>query len=212
MNSTRERLTAIQVWVRENVCEGKQLKTPGDNDATVKMAEPRCFVSNYPRRLNAAEGETPYVVAPSILIVPTPSSAMIVQEQRFDRYNGIKRDQRMGGQLSVEFIFAVYDPGTRNEYAQESGKASDIADNGDEGFYTMTDWIDELIKKLLGVHQFPGTDLYVWPASIGWGPRMVQDSNADSWPYYLGYVTLTLGHYAAEAEDQDPNLKAILDD
>jgi hypothetical protein len=211
MTKTRERLEALKAWVYENVCKGKEMKTPGADDATTQTAEPRCFVGTYPHRLNADGAPEPYNTAPSILIVPTPSYAMLVKEERFDRYANIKREQQMGGQLSVEFILAVYDPGTRNEYAQESGKASDIADNGDDGFYTMTDWQDELKEKLLGVKQMPGTDLFVWPASIGYGPHMVQDSMKDDWPLYLGYVTLTLGHYATEAEGMNDALAQILD-
>ena len=202
MNTTRERLTALQNWMFETVCKGKSMKTPTEDDATTAHAEPRVFVGNYPRHAQQAEGEAEYSVAPSILIVPTLSNAMLVQEQRFDRYSGIHREPRMGGQLNVEMIFTVYEPGERNEYAQESGLASDIADEGDEGFYTMTDWMDELERALLGIRQLPDTDMFIWPASIASAPRMVQDSNADARPFYQGTMTLTLGHSVSETKNQ----------
>lgn len=203
-----ERMKALQKWVFAQVCQGKSMKTPSDDDMTPATAEPKCFIGNYPQRLT--ENESQYNVAPSIVLVNGLSRGKEMDEARFDRYAGIKRPQELGATLAVQFVCVTYDPGNRNEDAQESGSPDDVTYDADEGYLTLLDWLEEIERALLGVKAIPETDLFVWESSVKWSPLMVQDSVADRRPLYYGYVTCEFGHYANE--NVNPAVQAILSD
>jgi hypothetical protein len=208
MKTTSQRLLAMQKWTQENLCKGRSMKTQAEDDCTVAYTEPRCHLFLYPRGLETSE-DAPYRSAPSILITPTFSWAKQVDEQRFDKYNNVYRNPTMGGQLNVQFVFSIYEPGTRNENAQESGSPLDIASENQAGFVTLLDWMDELQAHLKAMQVFPGTDMFVWEKSIGYTLRTVQESIADDRPYYLGFVTCSLGHHAHQVPNVEVN--ALLD-
>lgn len=208
--TSKERLEALQKWVFEHACAGKSMKTRGRDDMTALYKEPQCYIAYYPKR--SATGTPSYSsVAPSILIEVGASKTRQVQEQRLDRYSNIHRSPDMGATLSVGFVFVVYDPGTRNQIAEESGMASDIETPGDAGFYTLTTWMDELQRELLGARVIPGTDLFLLDESGEWQPVTVQDSDKDTRPgYYYGIFGCEFGCYANHSDN--PEIRRLLYD
>lgn len=196
MNSTRERLAALKEWVYKAVCEGRAMKTPGKTDEEFSYVEPRVFLNLYPQY-----GETPTSVAPSILILLMPSDGKQVLEQRFDRYSGIKRPGEMAKTLSIGFVFCTYDPGDMSN--------GEFHEAGDEGTFQLTDWMDELMRALLGVKQLPGTDLYLWESTLRYELMSMQEDVADRRPLYYGCVSCEFGAHADEKPNQ--RLKEMLE-
>ncbi len=201
MMTTNERLLALQRWVYENVCVGRTLKTRGPDDKTSVYAEPRCFIAFYPMR--SLQGQVEYSIAPSITMVPGLSRTKQVQEQRFDRYNGIHRTPDMGATLNVQFVFTVYDPGLIDGDVQAYDPENEGTPPPDDGFTALTTWMDDLQRKLLGVTQLPGTDLFVWNQSMDWAPLTEQESVRDMRPLYYGMVNCEFGCYANKSPNEE---------
>lgn len=207
-----ERLEAIKNFTYENVCKGRSLKMPvfekalQRNDEPFKVAytEPKVYIGLYPQK----QGNTPKLeskMAPSILIVPGTSYAGRFKEQRFDQYKNLRRQPDLMAELSVQWIFCIYDPGKRvKEYAGEA-KREDIKDNTEQAIFTLTDWMDELQAYLMGIEIVDGTDLYIMQDSVRWGILSSEGSVEDLRPYYFGMVEAIFGTYVNRKENQRIN-------
>lgn len=85
---TSERLRKLKQWIENELCEGREMKTPApDMDITkIVRQKPQCFLAWQPTRPD----ETgvlridPINVCPGILIMPRLSNAKYVEEKRFD--------------------------------------------------------------------------------------------------------------------------------
>lgn len=208
---TEERLRKLKAWTFENTCRGKLLKAPArDGDITkTERVEPRVFLGFAPSRpdLTHMAEPDPDNCAPSIIILPATAFAKNMEEQRFDRYSGIKRPKEMGQQFAAHMIFTVYEdgvklPGFIDKY-EETGEfdVKLIREGTEEGLFTLLNWIDDFIEALLGAKSIPGTDLVVNEASTLYGLRADQRYIVDKRPLYYGQVDVLFNCHA----DEKPN-------
>ena len=213
---TRERLLAIQRFIEERVCAGREMKAPSpDMDVSkITMQTPRCFVGWQPLKPEEECLTEIISVCPSILVMPTRGYAKYVEEQRFDRYRSIHRGQEMGQGLNVDILFSVYEPGVRLPGFLDSAEAGRIdpermLDGTQEGLFTLTDWMDDLMKALLGEKIIPGTDLFVREAALEYGLYTDSGGVPDKRPYYFGFIHAEFVGYAEESINQ--SIERMLD-
>ena len=208
---TTERLRKLKEWVEQELCAGREMKTPSaDMDiAKILYQEPKCFLAWQPTRMDET-GEM-YIdlinVCPGILIMPKASLAKAIEEKRFDRYNNVHRPPSLGQTLSVDMLFSVYEPGIRLPGFVESAESeggldlSKIREGTEEGLFTMLNWMDDCIEKLLSQKFIPHTDLFVDEASVVYSLYTDQKYVVDKRPIYYGFITVTFDCYAEESNN-----------
>lgn len=203
---TSERLRKLKKWVEDELCAGREMKAPApDMDITkIVRQEPRCFIGWYPTRPDSS-GQLmvdPVNVCPGIVIMPKASSAKNTEEKRFDRYNNIRRSQELGQTLSVDILFSVYEPGIRLPGFAESAESPEgldmslFVEGTEQGLFTLTNWMDDCVEKLLEQKFIPSTDLFVNEASIAYSLYADQNYIVDKRPIYYGFVTVIFNCYA----------------
>ena len=198
--STRKRLEALKSWVEENLCKGKSMKTPGETDFSVVYTEPRCFIALYPWLLNES---SEYNIAPSILIIPDVSKAKDARIKSYDQSENVTRPQALGAQLNLRLIYCVYDPGERTAELKETmNPYTDILEGNNSGFFTLTDWLDESMEKLLQAGSIPGVDLFLYEETITWTPMTEGEAILDRRPLYYGELHLGFGGQAQRREGE----------
>lgn len=205
---TRNRLKALKKWTEENVCADREMKTMPENGdiSVIKRQKPPVFLFLQPKRRDetGAWVESPVNVCPSILIAPGQSHAKNMEEQRFDRYNHISRPDELGQTLTVTVLFSVYEPGTRLPGFISGAKAIDgmdmrlITEGTEEGFFTLTDWMDEFKDKLIAAKQIPGSDLIVDEASVMYSPYTDSEYIVDKRDCYYGFVNVRFRCYSEQ--------------
>ena len=204
---TRQRLNGIRQFIEQRVCAGREMKTPApDYDVTkLTMQEPQCFVGYWPMELDKNGCMQEIInLSPCVLIMPAQSYAKYVEEQRFDRYSKIYRGQDMGQGLNVQILLSVYEPGIRLPGFTDGAEAGRISpelmlDGSEEGLFTLTDWMDDLIKALLGEKVIPGTDLFLKEANLNYGLRTDSEGVVDKRPLYYGIINAEFVGYAEES-------------
>lgn len=205
---TSERLRKLKQWIEKELCEGRIMKTPPqDMDITkIVRQKPQCFLAWQPTRPDETGvlRVDPINVCPGILVMPRASNAKYVEEKRFDRYNDVHRPQELGQTLAVDILFSVYEPGVRlpgfiDSAESENGLDMSLFIEGTEqGLFTLTDWMDDCIEKLLGQKFIPKTDLFVNEATMAYSLYTDQSFVVDKRPLYYGFVTVTFNCYAEE--------------
>jgi len=210
---TATRLKGLKDWAEKNLCQGREMKAPGPGGDITKVVRqtPRCYLGWYPARPDNsgffAEPD-PASVCPGILIMPRISYARKELEQRFDRYNKIKRNQDMGQTLSVDILFSVYEPGIRLpgfvEKYESTGQLDMklLAEGTQEGLFTLFNWMDDCKEALLRDRHIEGTDLQVNDESIVYSLYSDQSYVVDKRPVYYGFVAVEFTCYA-DHPDQD---------
>ena len=203
---TRKRLKGLQAWLADNLCRGRVMKAPAPNmDYTqIVRQEPGVYLAWYPRRPDQTGNYTKEAnnVCPGILVMPSASYVKNLEEKRFDRYNGIHRPQSLGQTLSVSILFSVYEPGVRLPgYIDNPRDLSKIREGTEEGLFTLTDWMDECIEKLLGTKFIPGTDLFLNEADTAYSLYTDQNFVVDKRPIFYGFINATFGCYADEGRN-----------
>lgn len=214
---TRERLEGLKKWVFQKVCEGRKMKSPSSTGkiADLVYKEPVCFVGWQPAHSD------PYGVihvdesiAPGVLIMPKAGFVKNMEEHRYDSYNHIKRPQEMGQTLPVDILFCVYEPGTRlpgfveSAEREEGPDVSLLLEGTEQGLYTLTDWMDDLMERLLGDKIIPGTDLLLNEAKAAYSLYTDQSYVVDKRPFYYGFISAEFNAHANETVNQ--KLKDIL--
>lgn len=213
---TRERLKVLKAWVEEELCAGREMKTPAGNMNIAKIARkvPEVYLAFSPARIDAAGRLKDDLtnVCPSIIIMPNPAYAKYMEEKRFDRYNDVHRPQKMGQHLSLSMLFSVYEPGIRLpgfiDSAGENGKGLDmslIREGTEEGLFTLLDWMDDGMEKLLGQKMIPHSDLSVEEASMTYSLYTDQNYVVDSRPIYYGFINVSFMCYAEESANNEIN-------
>ena len=214
---TSERLKGLEQFFYENLCRGRQMKSPAEDfDITqIQMREPKCYTGFYPSimddkgNIQPEEFEPLENIAPSILIMPNVGAVKNVEEKRFDRYNGIARSQSMGQELVVQMLFCIYEPGVRLPgfiESAESGGGFDMSlfeDGTQQGMLTLFNWIDDAMELLLCHKSIPHTDLFLDEASCTYGPHTDQNFLTDKRPLYYGLLNATFYGYANEGTNTD---------
>ena len=111
----------------------------------------------------------------------------------------------MGQHLAVSILFAVYEPGIRLpgfiDSAGENGKGLDmslILEGTQEGLFTLFNWMDDCMTKLLGQKMIPGTDLTLEEATMTYSLYTDQSYVVDRRPIYYGFINTSFGCYADE--------------
>ena len=214
-----EELRGLKKWVYEELCRGREMKTPAQNMDVkqVKRQEPKPYLAFLPTR-NDASGyvdEMPLNTIPGIIILPTTSYAKNQEEQRFDRYNNVHRSKDLGKTLSVRFLFMVYEDGVRMPGfidKIEQGQGMDLSlviEGSEEGLFMLIDWMDTCMRKLLGQKQIRGTDLAVVPSSVVYDLYTDQKYAADKRSIFYGMVDVTFRCMTEEEFNDDIN--AILE-
>lgn len=209
---TSERLRKLRDWVESELCAGREMKTPAEDMDITKIIrqEPQCFLAWQPTRPDTT-GQLridPINVCPGILIMPRASHAKYVEEKRFDRYNNVHRPQELGQTLSVDILFSVYEPGVRLPGFIDSADSPDgldmslLMEGTEQGLFTLTDWMDDCIQKLLAQKFIPHTDLFVNEAAIAYSLYSDQSFIVDKRPLYYGFVTVDFNCYAEEGANQ----------
>lgn len=216
---TVERLKKLKAWTFENTCRGKMLKAPVKNGDVTKTErqEPRVFLGFAPSRpdLTMIAEADPTNCAPSIIILPASAFAKNMEEQRFDRYSGIKRPKEMGQQFAAHVIFTVYEDGVKMpgfiETYEKTGALDMtlIREGTEEGLFTLLNWMDDFIEALLGAKSIPGTDLIVNEADTVYGLRSDQRYIMDKRPLYYGQIDVLFNCHADEVPNQE--YKNLLD-
>ena len=205
---TSERLRKLKQWIEKELCDGREMKAPPpDMDITeIVRQKPQCFLAWQPTRPDQTGHllVDPINVCPGILVMPRASRAKYVEEKRFDRYNNIHRPQELGQTLAVDILFSVYEPGIRlpgfiDSAESENGLDMSLLMEGTEqGLFTLTDWMDDCIEKLLNQKFIPQTDLFVNEASMLYSLYTDQSFVVDKRPLYYGFVTVDFSCYAEE--------------
>lgn len=200
---TRKRLKGLQEWMQQNLCAGRMMKAPAPNMDITKIAkqEPQVYVAWFPSRLDAAalHNNPAQNVCPSILIMPSASKMKDMEEKRFDRYNNVHRPKELGQTLSVSILFSVYEPGIRLPgFIDDPKDQTKILEGTEEGLFTLTDWMDECMEKMLAVQFIPGTDLYLNEAGAVYSLYTDQSYVVDKRPIYYGFINVEFGCYASD--------------
>lgn len=206
---TTERLRKLKAWVETELCAGREMKAPADEmDITeIVRQEPRCYLAWQPTRPDETGNLRidPINVCPGILIMPRASHAKFVEEKRFDRYNDVHRPQSLGQTLAVDMLFSVYEPGIRlpgfidSTDAEEGLDLSLIQEGTEEGLFTLLNWMDDCIERLLSRKFIPHTDLFANEATIVYSLYTDQSFVVDKRPLYYGFVTVEFNCYAEES-------------
>lgn len=207
--TTRERMEAVKVFVYDTCCKGRKMRTPGADGTIDKVCyeEPRVYVGYYP--IKQETQEVPRCAIPSILIMMAPGHAYMDQEERLDRYGGIKRSEDLGQVLALQLLFTCYEPENRGVDFGVSGRISDLDEYTEEGFYQLTGWMDELQSALMGAESIPGSDLMVWKNSVQPSPVLENGYLIDKRPIYRGVVNCKFRCYVNRALNE--NLRNLLD-
>lgn len=204
---TEQRLRALKKWLEAEVCAGRQLKAPGISRKLqdVSYREPPVYLMFDP--LRNEQGAALESTAPSLLIMPAPSHAMSETEQRFDRYSKISRPDEMAQTLRTTLLFTIYEPGIRLKGFYESALRRNGADpkllleSTEQGVFTLYNWIDDCVEKLMGTIWIPDTDMTVDKKSITYSPYVDQNYVVDKRPIYYGMVDVTFVCHV----DAEPN-------
>lgn len=213
---TTERLTKLKQWVTTELCAGRILKAPAPqmNVAEIVTREPKCYLAWSPSRMDQTGQiyDDALSVVPGIVIMPNQAYSKYTEEKRFDRYNNIHRSQEMGQHLSVDMLFCVYEPGMRlpgfADLAGEQGQGVDmslITEGTEQGLFTLLDWMDDGMEKLLGQKMIPQTDLFVEESTMTYSLYTDQSYVVDRRPIYYGFIHVSFGCYADEGVNTDIN-------
>ena len=173
---TSERLRKLKAWFIRELCEGRMLKAPAPDFDVMKIErkEPECFLAWTPTRPDQYGRifEEPMQACPSIILMPKTAHVKYTEEKRFDRYNNIHRAQELGQTLSIDALFSVYEPGIRmpgfidSADERRSLDMTLLREGTEEGLFTLMNWMDDCMEKLLGQKCIPGTDLFVNESSM----------------------------------------------
>lgn len=213
---TTERLTRLKEWVTAELCTGRVLKAPGEkmNIAEIVTKEPKCYLAWAPSRIDKTGHlyDDGISVVPGIIIMPNQAYAKYMEEKRFDRYSGIHRPQEMGQHLAVSILFCVYEPGVRlpgfATLAGEKGQGVDmslIEEGTEQGLFTLLNWMDDAMEKLLGTKMIPHTDLWVEESTMNYSLYTDQEYVVDRRPMYYGFINVSFGCYADEGSNKAIN-------
>ncbi len=214
-----ERLTGLKNWAHTELCEGRTMKAPAENMdiGIIHQQEPKVFLAWAPSRTDKAGNlkEIPLSTVPGILIMPNQTYAKYMEEKRFDRYNNVHRPQEMGQHLAVSILFSVYEPGIRLpgfvDSAGEQGVGLDptlILEGTEQGLFTLMNWMDDCMGKLLGQKMIPKTDLFVQEDTVTYSLYTDQNYVVDRRPIYYGFVNVMFGCYVNE--DYSPDIEKLL--
>lgn len=211
---TTERLRKLKAWMQRELCEGRQMKSPGENldISEIVTREPGCYLGWAPSRLDSTGKyhALPANVAPCIIIMPNQAYAKYTEEKRFDRYNNIHRSQEIGQHLAVSILFTVYEPGVRLkgfvDSVGEKGSGLDmskIMEGTEQGLFTLSNWMDDCMEAMLGQKIIPGTDLSVEESTMTYGLRVDQEYVTDHRPLYYGFVNVSFAGFATEEANRE---------
>lgn len=211
---TTERLRKLREFVYENLCRGREMKTPApDGDVTqIVRQEPGCYLGFYPTRPDLSQYANAEALntAPSILLMPGGGEWKNQEEQRFDRYNNVHRPKSMGQSLVIQAIFTVYEDGVRLpgfiDNPDEELDMSLLREGTDEGLMTLMNWMDDYNDLLLDNKFIPGTDMFVNESSMDYQMYTDQKYINDTRPLYHGICTVTFQCHADEYNEKIQSL------
>lgn len=205
---TRKRLLGLKKWAEENLCTGREwMKAPakdGSLDEIIRQ-KPRVYIAWFPTRPDVTGLMPPEAVAtaPSILIMPNASSPRFTKDQRTDSFRGVHRSRSFGQTLAVSMLFTTYEPGTRlpgfvQSVQGGSPDPENLMEATETGLFTLTDWMDEAMAKILKANLIPGTDLYIDEQMENDVYSLYTDSNfvQDKRPYFYGFLNIEFHAYA----------------
>lgn len=209
-----ERLTGLKNWTYKELCKGRVMKAPAENMdiGTINRQEPTVYLAWAPARMDKAGNlkEIPLSTVPGILIMPNQTYAKYMEEKRFDRYNNVHRPQEMGQHLAVSILFSVYEPGVRLpgfvDSVGEKGVGLDtslILEGTEQGLFTLMNWMDDCMEKLLGQKMIPKTDLFVQEDTVTYSLYTDQSYVVDRRPIYYGFVNVVFGCHVNEGYNPD---------
>lgn len=209
-----ERLTGLKNWTYKELCKGRVMKAPAENMdiGTINRQEPTVYLAWAPARMDKAGNlkEIPLSTVPGILIMPNQTYAKYMEEKRFDRYNNVHRPQEMGQHLAVSILFSVYEPGVRLpgfvDSVGENGAGLDtslILEGTEQGLFTLMNWMDDCMEKLLGQKMIPKTDLFVQEDTVTYSLYTDQSYVVDRRPIYYGFVNVVFGCHVNEGYNPD---------
>ena len=209
-----ERLTGLKNWTYKELCKGRMMKAPAENMdiGTINRQEPPVYLAWAPARVDKAGNlkEIPLSTVPGILIMPNQTYAKYMAEKRFDRYNHVHRPQEMGQHLAVSILFSVYEPGIRLpgfvDSVDEKGAGLDtslILEGTEQGLFTLMNWMDDCMEKLLGQKMIPKTDLFVQEDTVTYSLYTDQSYVVDRRPIYYGFVNVVFGCHVNEGYNPD---------
>lgn len=214
-----ERLRGLKQWAYHELCEGRVMKAPAANMdiGTIQRQEPPVYLAWAPARMDSTGNlqEIPLSTVPGILIMPNQTYAKYMEEKRFDRYNNVHRPQEMGQHLAVSILFCVYEPGIRLsgfiESVGEKGQGLDtslLLEGTEEGLFTLMNWMDDCMEKLLGQKMIPHTDLFVQEETVTYSLYTDQQYVTDRRPIYYGFVNVVFSCHAEEP--YNPEIERLL--
>lgn len=209
-----ERLTGLKNWTYKELCKGRVMKAPAENMdiGTINRQEPKVYLAWAPARMDKAGNlkEIPLSTVPGILIMPNQTYAKYMEEKRFDRYNNVHRPQEMGQHLAVSILFSVYEPGVRLpgfvDSVGEKGAGLDtslILEGTEQGLFTLMNWMDDCMEKLLGQKMISKTDLFVQEDTVTYSLFTDQSYVVDRRPIYYGFVNVVFGCHVNEGYNPD---------
>lgn len=213
---TSERLRGLRDWAKRELCDGREMKAPpSDMDITRFVTqEPRCYLGWAPTRPDqtGVVPADPSAVCPGILIMPSTSRAKYVEEKRFDRFASVHHIQELGQELSVSMLFSVYEPGVRlpgfvtmDASGRKSIDMTKIMEGTENGLFTLTNWMDDCVQKLLGQKFIPHTDLFLDEANLYYSLYAEQNYIVDKRPIFYGFVSASFKGYAEESNNEEIN-------
>lgn len=216
---TRQRLEGLKAWVQRELCEGRKMKAPADGGDILKIVtqEPQCYIGWPPmfnRRTVDIDGDPMSSVCPGIVIMPNFGYAGYTEEERFDRYSNIIRPNELGQDFNVQLLFCVWEPGVRlpgfidSAERPEGYDYSRFMEGTEQGIFTLTDWMDDCVSKMLGEKIIPGTDLSLQRRNTTYSLYTDQNYIVDKRPLFYAFVNAAFKGYDNEAVN--PDIEAIL--
>ena len=215
-----EELRNLKAWTYNEMCKGREMKTPAPNmDASIVCRqEPKTFLVFLPTRDDASGyvDSMPMNTVPGIVILPTTSYAKNMEEKRFDRFQNIHRPKAVGKTLSVRWLFMVFEDGLRLPGFVdkiERGEGMDMSlviEGSEEGVYILLDWMDTLMRKLLGKKIIPKTDLAVIPETVVYDLYSDQKYVSDKRSIFYGFVDATV--QCLTEEEYNDEIQNLLDE
>ena len=215
-----EELRNLKAWTYNEMCKGREMKTPAPNmDASIVCRqEPKTFLVFLPTRDDASGyvDSMPMNTVPGIVILPTTSYAKNMEEKRFDRFQNIHRPKAVGKTLSVRWLFMVFEDGLRLPGFVdkiERGEGMDMSlviEGSEEGVYILLDWMDTLMRKLLGKKIIPKTDLAVIPETVVYDLYSDQKYVSDKRSIFYGFVDATF--QCLTEEEYNDEIQNLLDE
>lgn len=182
-------LDVVAEWIKKEVCRGWKLKAPTKSEQTdrydYQLMEPNVYALYEPTNSDRPPSKKPLV--PAICIQLVNGSDAIVEGRR---------------SYKIRLSFSTYQPGIHDAdvfYPKHTKDGTRVYRRGrkktfqysEDGWRDLWNLIDRTIRKIEDANAI-GTLALDKPQGISFGVFSYQDEMPDLYPFWLGWVELTI--------------------